>query len=158
MEEPASQPVHAVLKIKRGNEFVNAEKNTDGDEEVHPGTVKYKNRLAEYNFPLINPSKTQYFLKQTDNPITWKRYINYPKNQDVFDNNNGADNIFKFEPFLGLVDYTPPNVLLGNGIPPGDGVGIRRMGGSKKLKKQSKRPSKGSKKQKKQSKSRKQRR
>jgi hypothetical protein len=90
----AGRPV--VLKIKKGGIFVNAEKNTDDDEEEeHTGTVTYNDdeTLAEYKYP-PEGVVVQYFKKQDDG-VAWKRYLD-GKDGD-FDNNDGVDNIFKFE-------------------------------------------------------------
>jgi len=158
-----------VLKIKKNDIFVNAEKNTDDDNEEHPGTVNYSdnNTLAEYKYrPEGGEEKIQYFRKQDDE--TWKRYLEGDKGE--FDSVSNGDNIYKFD--------EPSPVPLGFGLRQGQELMLRRRdqgqghpllgmplqqlplpGGSKKAKKsKSKRPSKGSKKQKKQSKSRKQRR
>jgi hypothetical protein len=111
----------------------------------------------------------QYFKKQDDG-VAWKRYLD-GKDGD-FDNNNGVDNIFKFEDSTGsgaanaMLRRHPPvgadagavaDAVAGRMDVDQDG-GSRKKSKKSKSKKQSKRPSKGGKKQKKQSKSRKQRR
>jgi hypothetical protein len=170
-----------VLKIKKDDKFVNAEKNTDDDKEEHPGTVTYNvddETLAEYKYrPEGGEEKIQYFRKQDDE--TWKRYLDGIHSK--FDNNDGVDNIFKFEnpspapvrPLLrrqnagiwpqGAADQHHHLLAMG-AVPVGAAVGVGPMnvevGGSRKKSKskKSKRKTKGGKKQKKQSKSRKQRR
>jgi hypothetical protein len=165
-----------VLKIKKGGIFVNAEKNTDDDEEEeHTGTVTYNDdeTLAEYKYP-PEGVVVQYFKKQDDG-VAWKRYLD-GKDGD-FDNNDGVDNIFKFEDPTGSGAAAawprppppPPPLLAEPGVPLGNEMDVDEMdvdemdGGSRKKSKKSKskkskRKTKGGKKQKKQSKSRKQRR